>query len=139
MYTRIIVAVDGSENGLKAVQHARELGARFNSEIILLHAYPHTSDMRAYEVYDRLLGERKAEGQKILDQARDQFGELPLEITDNLLESPAAEAILTAAKARKAELIIMGTRGRGTLKGLMLGSVSSKVVHHAPCPVLVIR
>jgi len=139
MFTCIIVAVDGSKNGFQAVDHARELGARFNSKIILVHAYPHTSDMRTYEAYDRLLGERKADGQKILDQARTQLEKLPLEISEDLLEGPAAEAIIRVATTRKAELIIMGTRGRGTLKGLLLGSVSTKITNHAPCPVLVVR
>lgn len=139
MITRMLVAVDGSQNGFRAVDYAREIGARFGSHIILVHAFPHTSDMRSFDIYDRLLGERKYQGQKILDQAREQLGETALEVEEDLLEGPAAEAILAVARTRKIDLIVMGTRGRGSLTELMLGSVSRKIVHHAPCPVMVVR
>ena len=139
MFNKLVVAVDGSENSYRAVDYARELGAKFDSRIILMHAYPHTSDMRAYDVYDRLLGERKYAGQQVLNHARERLANVTVEVEEDLLEDPAAEAILAVAEARRADLILMGTRGRGTLKGLMLGSVSAKVSHHAPCAVMIIR
>ena len=46
---------------------------------------------------------------------------------------------MRVAEVRKAELIIVGARGRGRLKGLLLGSVTHKVIQHARCPVLVVR
>ena len=52
-------------------------------------------------------------------------------------EGPAARVILDAAKG--AELVVVGSRGRGGFSGLLLGSVSTQVVHHAHCPVLVAR
>ncbi|MCK7482230.1 MAG: universal stress protein [Candidatus Moduliflexus flocculans] len=58
---------------------------------------------------------------------------------EDLLEGPAAEAILSAAAIRNSDLIVMGSRGMGALKGMVLGSVSTKVFHYAPCPVMVVR
>ena len=54
-----------------------------------------------------------------------------------IVEGPAAVVLLHAATG--ADLIVVGNRGRGEIKSLLLGSVSHQVVHHAPCPVLVVR
>ena len=56
-----------------------------------------------------------------------------------LLEGPEAEAILKAAEDLHADLILMGTRGFGAVKGLLIGSVSRKVIHYASCPVMVVH
>jgi nucleotide-binding universal stress UspA family protein len=58
---------------------------------------------------------------------------------EDLLEGPAAEAILSAAATRNSDLIVMGSRGMGSLKGMVFGSVSTRVAHYAPCPVMVVR
>ena len=58
---------------------------------------------------------------------------------EDLLEGPAADAIVSAAEAHRADLIVMGTRGMGAVTGVMFGSVSTKVTHHAPCSVMVVR
>jgi nucleotide-binding universal stress UspA family protein len=105
----------------------------------LVHAFPHTSDLRGYEAYDRLISEREQAGQLVLDEARERLGDTPSEVHQELLEGPPAEAILRVAEARNADLVVMGTRGLGSLRGLLLGSASSKVVQHAHCAVLLAR
>lgn len=62
-----------------------------------------------------------------------------IEIEQDLAAGPPAEAILRAADARKCDLIIMGARGLSDLQGLLLGSVSHKVIHHAECPLMIVR
>ncbi len=52
-------------------------------------------------------------------------------------EGPPAEALLAAAQ--DSELLVVGSRGLGGFKGLLLGSVSQQVAHHAPCPVVIVR
>ncbi|MCB9100913.1 MAG: universal stress protein, partial [Anaerolineales bacterium] len=89
--------------------------------------------------YELLVARRESAGQAILDQARQQLGEVSILVKEELLEEPAAEAILNVAQIRQADLIVMGTRGRSSLEGLLLGSVSQKVIHHADCPVMVVR
>lgn len=54
-------------------------------------------------------------------------------------EGPPGHAIVDAATERKAKLVVIGSRGFGALKGSMMGSVSSQVIQHAPCPVLVVK
>ena len=57
----------------------------------------------------------------------------------DVLEGPPAEALLNAAEAHEADLIVVGSRGFGQFKGLLLGSTSDHVVHYATIPVLVAR
>ncbi len=138
MFNRIIVAIDGSEHGNRAVSCARELAERFGASLWLVHAYPQTSDLRSYEQFEKLIARRKRAGQSILDEARIFLGEIKCEINEELLEGPEAEAILSVAEIQKIGLILMGSRGLGSLEGILLGSVSRKVTHHASCPVMLV-
>ena len=139
MIKLIIVALDGSEHSFKALDFARELADKHGSKLILLHAYHSTSDLRASEGFDHMVIKRKRMGEEIIEDARRRLEQVSVEVEEDLLEGPAADAIVSAAEARNADLVVMGTRGMGSLKGLLVGSVSTKVTHHAPCPVLVVR
>ena len=139
MFKRIIVAVDGSDHSDKALEYAKGLAESFNSTIWLVHAFPHTSDLIGYDEYEQLVARREGVGQAILDEARKKLGDGDYEIHEELLEGPAAEAILSVAQTREADLIVMGSRGRGSLQGLLFGSVGSKVAHYATCPIMLIR
>lgn len=56
-----------------------------------------------------------------------------------VLERPAGEAILEVAKTEACDMVVMGSRGRPDLEGLLLGSVTHRVLEASPCPVLVVR
>lgn len=139
MYSAIIAAVDGSEQSGLALKHARAIAERFRSKLILVHAFPRTSDLRNSIEFNNLVALRTKVGQAILDAARQKLGRAEIEVEEELLEGPAAEAILSAAVSRNCDLIVMGSRGMGSLKGMVFGSVSTKVSHYAPCPVMVVR
>ncbi len=139
MYQKIIIAIDGSEHSNRAISHGKALADKFGAELLLVHAYPHTSDLFSYNDFEKLISRRKAEGQKILDDARQTLGQAQSSVEEELLEGPEAEAILTVASIREVDLIVMGTRGMGSLEGMLFGSVSNKVVHQAPCSVLIVR
>jgi nucleotide-binding universal stress UspA family protein len=92
-----------------------------------LHAYPedsHNPDVA-----------RKAVGQ-IVDQARNEIGETSPQVTVNVVTGDPAQELINAS--HDASLVVVGSRGSGGL-GWLLGSVSSKVAHHAACPVVIIR
>ena len=75
-------------------------------------------------------------------QDEDEAGVLRAEGVEaerDLAAGPMAEAILKAAEVRGCDLIVLGARGLSDLQGLLLGSVSHKVIQHAACPVLVVR
>jgi nucleotide-binding universal stress UspA family protein len=139
MYASIMVAVDGSEQSMLALDHARAIAECFRSKLILVHAFPHTSDLRDSIEYNNLVALRIKKGEEIIETARKLLGQTSIEVDEELLEGPAAEAILSAAATRNADLIVMGSRGMGSLKGIVFGSVSTKISHYAPCPVMVVR
>jgi nucleotide-binding universal stress UspA family protein len=139
MFKRIIAAVDGSEHSHRALNCARGLADCFGAEVYLVHVFPHTSDLLGYDEYAKLVARREEAGQEVLQAARQKLGETPFPVQEELLEGPEAEAILAVAETRQADLIVMGTRGLSTIQGLLLGSVSQKVVRHAQCPVMVVH
>jgi len=139
MFECIVFATDGSEHAQKARDYARNLADLHKARIFVVHAYSSLSDLLGFKDYSEIATHRIANGKKILDEAAADFSAHGLTVETELLEGPTVEAILHVAEIRKAGLIILGARGLGTLKGLLLGSVSHKVLQHAPCPVLIVR
>ncbi len=139
MFRMIVVALDGSEHSLKALDYACQLAEKNDSKLILLNAFHSTSDLRGSEGFNQMVGKRKQKGEEIIKEAVRRLGQVSFEVEENLIEGPAAEAIVSVVKARNADLVVMGTRGMGSLKGLLFGSVSTKVTHYGPCSVLVVR
>ena len=135
----IILAFDGSEYSNRALQYAKMFAERFEATLWLVHILTHTSDLLGYEDYEKFYSKRKAGGQTLLDQALQELSRTRLDVREKLQEGPEAESILNVAKNCQADLIVMGTRGLGTLKGLLVGSVSRKVIHHSSCPVMVVH
>ena len=135
----IVLAFDGSEYSNRALQYAKTFAERFEATLWLVHIFTHTSDLLGYEDYEKLYSKRKARGQTLLNEALQELSNTNLDVREKLEEGPEAESILNIAKKCQADLILMGTRGHGTLKGLLVGSVSRKVIHHSSCPVMVVH
>jgi len=139
MFKNIIIAVDGSDYSNKALSYAKNMAETYRASLWLVHVIAHTSDLLGYEDFEKLYARRKHAGQSVLDDALEVLGESNFKINQELLDGPEPDSILSYAKKKQADLIIMGTRGMGALKGLLLGSVSRKVIHLASCPVMVIH
>ena len=139
MLKNIVLAFDGSEYSNRALQYAKTFAERFEATLWLVHIFTHTSDLLGYEDYEKLYSKRKARGQTLLNEALQELSNTRLDVREKLEEGPEAESILNIAKKCQADLIVMGTRGHGKLKGLLVGSVSRKVIHHSSCPVMVVH
>ena len=139
MFKNIVYATDGSDHARQAMVYARDLAKSNNATLFVVHAYPSISDLLGYKEYDAIASRRIAHAQEIVGQVIRELKDAGIDLEQEVLEGPTAEAILRVADIRKADLIIVGARGRGSFKGLLLGSVSQKVIQHAPCPVLVVR
>jgi nucleotide-binding universal stress UspA family protein len=138
MFGKILVAVDGSAQADAALDLAVDLAKRYRATVCVLHAFPHVSDLLGTPQYEHLLAARATIGEAVLDAARRQIGDA-VQVETQLLEGPAAPAILRVALEDKCDLIVVGSRGRGQISGLLLGSVSSVVAQRAHCPVLIVH
>ena len=139
MFKNILIAVDGSEYSNKALAYAKDMAQTYRATLWLVHVFAHPSDLLGYDDFEKLYAKRKCAGQLALDAATERLGEYDCEVREELVEGAEAEAILNCAKKSRADIIVMGTRGMGAIKGLLLGSVSRKVIHTASCPVMVVH
>jgi nucleotide-binding universal stress UspA family protein len=139
MFECIVYATDGSDHARKSLVYARDLAKLHNAKLFVVHVYSRVSDFLDYKEYDTILGYRIAAGDKIIEEAGKEFEVAGLKFQTELLEGPVAEAIMNVAETRDADLIVLGARGMSSLEGLLLGSVSQKVIHHTTCPVLVVH
>jgi nucleotide-binding universal stress UspA family protein len=134
---RIVVGVDGSQSAQEALHWAVDEARRRNAVVEAVYAW-HQPFVTGYEYMGEMgLGDFEEEARQILDaavEAVDTSG-IP-SVERHLLAGGAAGALVEAAKG--ADLLVVGSRGRGGFSGLMLGSVSQQVAHHASCPVVII-
>jgi nucleotide-binding universal stress UspA family protein len=137
MINKILLPVDGSEPSHRAIAVAGELAIKLGAEIVVLHAQEHVATMKAaYEV------ESQGEAHQLVDGCVRTLKDLGASARGDVATSGydrAARVILEVAEEEHADLVVMGSRGLSDFAGLVLGSVTHKVLHLAHCPVLVVR
>jgi nucleotide-binding universal stress UspA family protein len=136
--SRIVVGVDGSAGSQRALRWALDEARRRNASVDVVHAwhapYILPSPMAPVVTYEYDPIQKTAE--EVLSRSLRDADTEGLEVRDVLVCDSAAAALLDAAK--DADLLVVGSRGRGGFAGLLLGSVSQSVAHHATCPVVVV-
>jgi nucleotide-binding universal stress UspA family protein len=142
---RIIVGVDESDNALRALRWAIEEARLRDAELELVHAYaPHA---RSYPLPDHLadpeLGNLRSDEEvrraheMIIDEALAAVGDIEgVSIERSVRKGTPAAALCKAAEG--ADLLVVGARGLGGFRGLLLGSVTQQVTAHSPCPIVVV-
>lgn len=134
---RIVVGVDGSDGGSAALRWAVDEAVLRGCELGIVHGWLTT----AYEldVTGMAMGTGEANGRSIVQDAEVVAHALApdLEVFTVVATTSPAGAVIDAST--DAELVVVGSRGHGAFMGALLGSVSSQVVHHAHCPVVVVR
>lgn len=139
MFERILLAVDGSENSLRAAQEAGDLARAMKSDVRILVAFGSIPSYLGEPNLERVIEAHMKESQSIVQKAQDALGKIPGEVHTEIIEGSPAEAIINVAKTRSSTVIVMGSRGLSSIAELVLGSTSHKVVSHAPCPVLIVH
>ncbi|MDG6985318.1 MAG: universal stress protein [Nitrososphaerota archaeon] len=145
-FRKIVVAYDGSNDSTKAVQVACLMALKFGSSVTVVHVYHSPSNVYApgpgMPIPDFTDIESAAEegGRAILARGLEAASKAGVKAKGELMESPSAvEAIVTFASQEGADLLVVGTRGMTGFKRMLVGSVSSGIVSHSSCPVLVVR
>ena len=138
MYDKLLVAVDHSKATEHVLNAARDLASLSNGEVWVLH-------LREREMMPRaglIESETTDEAQAQVDAAVDELTKAGIKahgLVRSTIYGYAAREIVEDAKSHDVGVIIMGSRGRGDLAGLVLGSTAHKVIHLADRPVLVVR
>ena len=144
-FSKILVAIDGSEASMDAADYAIQMAREYNSELIALHVI--LSDLTIFGPNPpRHINELKQEAQKYLDKIKEKSNldsnnsdkKIPLR-TELIASASAVGGIVGFAEKENTILIVIGTRGRSGFKKLLLGSVAAGVVTYAHCPVMVIK
>ncbi|UCD82263.1 MAG: universal stress protein [Desulfobacterales bacterium] len=136
---KILVPVDGSEYSKRAAGYAAELAKITAAEIMLIHCHKPFPVVLGEPYFQNAIDKIMKKSNALLDSYRKIVQDAGVSFTDRILEGPAAGVICEVAKIEKADMIVMGSRGRNDLEGLLLGSCTHRVLKTAPCPVLVIR
>ena len=138
----IVVGIDGSAGSQAALRFAAAEARLRKAKLRLVAAWSLTYvaapiGMMA-PIDDALLPELQDNARAVLDQAvAEVLGDATdIEIEKTIAEGSPAQVLVDAAQG--ADLLIVGTRGHGGFAGLLLGSVSQQIAHHAPCPIVIV-
>ncbi|MBP9483586.1 MAG: universal stress protein [Negativicutes bacterium] len=141
---RILVLVDGSDNSKRALEYAAYMAQVSKASVDLLHVVNLGAEIASLTpvtsgyVPDQVAKDLEEAGAMILKEASIGFA-VGTRVKAHLEIGVPTDVALEFCEENKIDLIVMGSRGLGFFKGLVLGSVSSYLVEHATCPVLVIK
>lgn len=134
---KVLLATDASEKGAAAADRALELAQTYSSELMVV---------AVREVPGQIFGEEATVVAEVKDKLPEHIEavtkaaqSLKIRVKGQILEGTPYSNIVNCAQQEKAELIVMGSHGRTGLTRLLMGSVTERVIGHAPCPVLVVK
>ena len=142
MFTNILLASDGSECALKAAAVAATLANKFTARLTIINIYEPIPTVGPYgeivntELNERYVRELQEHAISPVGRIMDKMG-VPYQ-SRREIGSPPVE-IIRVAEAEGCDLIVLGSRGLSDVKAFLIGSVSSRVAHHARCPVLIVK
>lgn len=136
---QFLVAIDGSEGSTAAIDEALDLAQEVGAQVTFAFVRKPPSSLLGYPYYERLLSTELAKARATIDAATSKALQIGVDAQGEILEGDPVDEILSFADNERADLIVMGSRGRGALAGALLGSVSSGVAQHASVPVLIAK
>jgi nucleotide-binding universal stress UspA family protein len=138
----VLAAIDFSDISTAVVGSARSLAAHYSAHLHLVHVAPPDPEFVGYDpgpqyVRDHAAKDLRAEHRQLQELARNLAND-GLAVTAHCLQGSTIETILKKAVDTQADVIVVGSHGRGALSRMVLGSVSHGVVQGSACPVLVV-
>ena len=137
-FSKILIAVDGSHGGLSAARLGGEMAEGRYAEVLLVHAVPLPPIVPGVDqtISEESLNYLEETADTALSAAEGVLAEMNLKGERVIRAGSPAEVILSVAEDRDVDVIVVGHRGFGAMKRFILGSVSSKLAHHARCALL---
>lgn len=133
----VVVGSDGSESALRALGFAVERAAQRDVPLRVMRAWKPPGERWVPPDFDpeQAAASERAAAEAELAPWRESFPDVPVEIE----AVPGSASALLVEASRSAQLVVVGSRGRGGLRGMLLGSVSQQLIQHSHCPVAVVR
>lgn len=154
VFTKILVPVDGSKYSQDAAEYAVKISKLMKAKIVALHVVHLPTYPYAYSAGEGMSpvaiptplpldvsDEEKKDAKKLVDNVAKMAKDAGVDVEMKIIERHPSvpDAIIQFAEQNGVDLIIIGTKGRTGIRRFLLGSVTESVVHHAHCPVLVVR
>jgi nucleotide-binding universal stress UspA family protein len=141
MFSKLLVPVDGSENSILALEAAIFLSKKIDAYVTVMHVMekPPTLYIHPQKELEELLQNYRREAEQILEKCEKIGNRNGVELKRVIIEGDVAPRIIKFAEKEAYDMIVMGHRGSGRFKEMVLGSVSEKVLHRAKRSVLIIR
>lgn len=138
---RILVPTDFSDQGKTALMYAVAFADQFGAAVDLLHVLEPVPPgaLLSYVSLNDLKQGMHTDAEKQMEELHTEWEDYAFPVTKIVVEGHPFVEIIKHAKQSNADMIIMGTHGRGAVAHMLLGSVAEKVVRKAPCPVLTVR
>ena len=138
--SKILVAIDGSDESMDAADQAISLSKEYNAELYALHVIRADVDLFGPHETSEFMTNMRNEGEKYLNKVKLKANEKNIQIKTEFVSSMnISGGILDYAEENNFDLIVIGTKGRSGFKRLLLGSVASHVITYTHCPVLVVK
>jgi nucleotide-binding universal stress UspA family protein len=141
LFSKLLVPVDGSENSLRALEAAIFLSKKLDAQITALHVMEKapTVYIHPQKELEELLKNYRKESERILEKCQQIGKNNRIELNMAVSEGDVASKIIQYVDKGRFDLVVMGHRGSGKFKEMVLGSVSEKVLHRTKCSVLIVR
>lgn len=143
MLQKILVLIDGSANGIRALYYAAGLAKMSGGELIALNIIKGKERIGSVALEQELINEANSpafkRGNEILGEAKREIGDYEIKVQYMLQMGDPGEIGLKVALKQKADTIVVGSRGFGTIKGILRDSVSKILVQESTLPVIVIK
>jgi nucleotide-binding universal stress UspA family protein len=135
---QILIATDGSPGGREAVDQGLALAATTHARVTVVYVRKAPNEILGGGYYQRTLNTAFVRAREVIDDALAAAEAIEVDAEGEIMEGDAARQIVDLARARAADLIVVGSRALGPLASTLLGSVSHTVVHTTDRPVLVV-
>jgi nucleotide-binding universal stress UspA family protein len=140
MFHHILIGYDGSANGKKALEYGIDFAMHAEAEITIVTVFARVPSYIGSPQYDDFVSHASIEAQRIAEMGAEQARACGIEkVHVEVLQGAPAENILAVADTRGCDCIVVGSRGHDGITGLLLGSVSDRLTHHAKVPVLIVK
>lgn len=139
MYKKLLVAVDGSEVALKAVENAKALATATGGELLLLHVNNSAPESAQHKRIGIVADVPHTENLELVNEVLEIMAGSPVKFKLLTAVGHPATEILHSAEEYGCDTIVMGSRGLGSITKLFLGSVSSEVINKSELPVVIVK